>query len=375
MAVPYVIQPGDTWFRLAERTGVPVGELAELNRNMHPGPSEYLVPGQVIFVPIAPMERRLVDRARKGELLTGAGPYGYVELIRDVQLFMIRYPFVQLEWIGSSVMGRPIPVVRLGIGPYEVHANGAFHANEWITTPLLMRFMEQLSEAVSRGSGLGKMDPREVRSLYSDVTLWVVPMVNPDGVELVHGGIWPDHPYGSRLLEWNRGSWNFTGWKANVRGVDLNDQFPAFWEEERDRRTAGAPGPGPRDYTGIAPLTEPEAQAMAQFTRYRDFRLALAFHTQGEEIYWNYRGLEPSASAGIAERLGLASGYKPVKLSGSDAGYKDWFILQYRRPAFTVELGQGVNPLPLEQFPDIYARMEPLLLEAMRAARELTGDR
>jgi g-D-glutamyl-meso-diaminopimelate peptidase len=372
--MPYVIQPGDTWFRLAERKGLPFEELAMINRNMHPDPTGYLVPGQVIFVPShTERERHFISGNGDINLITGSGPYGYMELMRHIQQFMIRYPFVQVEWIGHSVMGRPIPVIRVGIGSCEVHFNGAFHANEWITTPLLMRFVERMAAAVWRGEGMADKEARFMKQLYDRVSLWIVPMVNPDGVELVHCGIWPGHPYGILLQQWNKGNLDFSGWKANIHGVDLNDQFPAFWEEERDRRLLGAPCPGPRDYTGTAPLTEPEAQAMAQFTRCRNFQLAIAFHTQGEEIYWNYRGLEPSVSEGIAERLGLASGYNAVKLSGSDAGYKDWFILQFRRPGFTVELGQGVNPLPIEQFGPIYSRMEPQLLEAMSIACELEG--
>jgi g-D-glutamyl-meso-diaminopimelate peptidase len=65
-------------------------------------------------------------------------------------------------------------------------------------------------------------------------------------------------------------------------------------------------------------------------------------------------------------RLGRASGYEPVKLSGSDAGYKDWFIQHFRRPGFTVEAGYGENPLPMSKFDAIYVELQPLLLEALR---------
>ena len=36
------------------------------------------------------------------------------------------------------------------------------------------------------------------------------------------------------------------------------------------------------------------------------------------------------------------------------AGYKDWFIQTYNRPGYTIEVGKGVNPLPLSQFDEIY---------------------
>lgn len=68
----------------------------------------------------------------------------------------------------------------------------------------------------------------------------------------------------------------------------------------------------------------------------------------------------------MAWKLGQVSGYQPVKLTGSDAGYKDWFIQQFRRPGFTVEAGYGENPLPMSQFDRIYVELQPLLLEALR---------
>ena len=89
-------------------------------------------------------------------------------------------------------------------------------------------------------------------------------MVNPDGVDLVLNGPPSSEPYRSNVIEWNNNSLDFSGWKANIRGVDLNDQFPAEWERERARNPKN---PGPRDYGGESPLSEPEAIAMADLTR------------------------------------------------------------------------------------------------------------
>lgn len=246
-----------------------------------------------------------------------------------------------------------------------MHVNAAFHANEWITSLVLMGLLEEMAASYEYNGSIGG---HGVRQLLAANTLWFVPMVNPDGVELVLHGVSPEHPYRDLLLAWNEGSCDFKGWKANVRGVDLNDQFPACWEAERDRRVK--PGPGPRDFTGEAPLTEPEAIAMAQLTISRDFHAVAALHTQGEEIYWNYCGCEPPEAQGLAERLAMASGYRAVKLTDSDAGYKDWFIQHFRRPGFTVELGLGVNPLPLEQLPQLQDAARAMLLELMLARQE-----
>ncbi len=284
-------------------------------------------------------------------------PYGYVELQEDLGLLLQAYPFIHVEYIGQSVMGRKIPAIRIGSGSKEIHYNGAFHANEWITASILMKFLEEYAKVYSID---GDLRGNKAVNLFNQTSLWLVPMVNPDGVELVQEGVTWQHPFGGQLLEWNQGSYNFQDWKANIRGVDLNDQFPAHWEEERDRRAKS--GPGPRDYCGDAPLTEPETIALAEFTRQHDFRLVMAFHAQGEEIYWNYRDLEPEESFQLASRLAGASGYQVIKLSDSDAGYKDWFIQQFRKPGFTIEVGMGSNPLPIEQFEDIYEDAAGLMI-------------
>jgi g-D-glutamyl-meso-diaminopimelate peptidase len=288
------------------------------------------------------------------------GGYNHLKLEEDLRRLADRYPFVRLERIGFSVLGKPILAVEIGDGPWRVHANAAMHANEWITAPLLVAFLEDYAESIVSGDLLcGKSGAELARA----TTFHAVPMVNPDGVELVLAGAGPNHPRRGDVLAMNGGKTDFSGWKANVRGVDLNDQFPAFWEAERERRQVTAPGP--RDYTGERPLSEPEAMALARCVRLRGFHLVVALHTQGREIYWNYRGLEPPEAEAIAAEMGESSGLKPVRLEGSDAGFKDWFIAEFRRPGFTVELGCGENPLPAGQFPSLYQELLPIMEKAL----------
>ncbi|TVY00415.1 M14 family metallopeptidase [Cohnella terricola] len=289
--------------------------------------------------------------------------YGPKQLAKELKKLSRKYPFVSYGSIGSSITGKPIPYLRLGEGAFRWHFNGACHANEWITALLLMRFADDYAKSYERKLPFwGK----SAKDLFSRTTLWIVPMLNPDGVELVQQSLTPEHPYYEDLLLWNRGSNRFHRWKANARGVDLNDQFPAHWEEERERRAI--PGPAPRDYGGEKPLSEPEALALAEFTEQNDFHAVLALHTQGEEIYWNYRGEEPEESRRWANRLAVASGYRAVYLEGSDAGYKDWFISRFRRPGFTVEAGWGHNPLSLDNIDELYDDIARLLAEALDCA-------
>ncbi len=346
LTTPYVVRAGDTFYLIARRFGITEAQLRLANPGVNP---MRLMVGQRLTVPVAPEQVIVVPQDR----------YGYNEMSDDLARLAERYPFIQLTTIGETVLGRPIPAVRVGTGPTEVHFNGSFHAQEWITTPLLMKFIERYADAYRNGERIGQFN---IPALYNRTSLWVVPMVNPDGVELQQNGLEPDNPYYDLVLRANGGSFDFRHWTANIRGVDLNNQFPANFEREAQR---GPQAPAPLNYSGPAPLSEPEARAMADFTRDHDFRMVLAFHTQGEVIYWGYEGYEPAESERIVTIFSEASGYRPVRYVQSWAGYKDWFIQEWRRPGFTVEVGRGVNPLPISQFWDIWGHTIGLMLAAL----------
>lgn len=151
----------------------------------------------------------------------------------------------------------------------------------------------------------------------------------------------------------------FCGWKfLNSTGVDLNLQFPAGWQNAREiKYRQGFNRPAPRDFVGYGPLTEPESLAIYNFTLQHNFRLVLAYHSQGEVIFWQFQNYNPPDSLFIGNQLASVSGYslEPTPFNSSFAGYKDWFIQNYNRPGYTIEVGLGINPLPLSQFDKIYA--------------------
>jgi g-D-glutamyl-meso-diaminopimelate peptidase len=116
---------------------------------------------------------------------------------------------------------------------------------------------------------------------------------------------------------------------------------------------------------GRAPLSQIESQALSDFTERIDPALVIAWHSQGQVIYWQFGGIEVPGARELAERFAAVSGYalEDTPYNSSFAGYKDWFIQSYRRPGFTIEVGTGENPLPLGQFDEIYAASLPILLE------------
>ena len=115
-------------------------------------------------------------------------------------------------------------------------------------------------------------------------------------------------------------------------------------------------GPAPRDFVGTAPLTESEAIAIYNFTLQYDFKLVIAFHSQGEVIYWQFQNYNPPNAYNIGTKFSEASGYllDSTPYDSSFAGYKDWFIQDYNKPGYTIEVGLGTNPLPISQFDQIY---------------------
>mgnify|MGYP003290827159 CR=1 FL=1 len=139
--------------------------------------------------------------------------------------------------------------------------------------------------------------------------------------------------------------------------MDLNLQFPAGWEQAREIKfSQGFRSPAPRDFVGFGPLTEPESLALYNFTLMHNFRLILAYHTQGKEIYWQFQNYAPPEAEEIGNIFESVSGYRlaDVPFASSFAGYKDWFLQEYRKPGYTVEAGIGQNPLPISQFDEIY---------------------
>lgn len=87
-----------------------------------------------------------------------------------------------------------------------------------------------------------------------------------------------------------------------------------------------------------------------------NFRLILAYHSQGEVIYWQFQNYNPPGALFIGRQFASVSGYslESTPYNSSFAGYKDWFIQNYNRPGYTIEVGLGTNPLPLTQFSKIY---------------------
>ena len=220
------------------------------------------------------------------------------------------YPFCRSELLTNTAFDRPIRTLVIGSGERKVLFTAAHHANEWITTPVILKFVEEMAQAMENGGQLAGVDARE---LGQRVTIYTVPMVNPDGVDLVTGLTQPGQfQYETAAaLSQNYPSIPFPdGWKANLLGVDLNLNYPAGWRQAREIKfSQGFTRPGPRDYVGRAPLNQLETRALAGYTEAVDPALVLAYHSQGRVIYWQFADIEVPGARELGERMAQVSGY------------------------------------------------------------------
>ena len=228
--------------------------------------------------------------------------------------------------IGKSVCGRGILAVDIGCSRCRGLIVGGVHGTEYLTVLAALKFAEEYSA-----------DP-------VGLPLTIVPCLNPDGTEIA---------LTKKIY-----------WQANANGVDINHNFDAGWKDVKRRELAlGITSPAPSRYGGETPKSEPETRAAVRLCERVGFERALALHSQGREIYWDYGKSTPKRCLSLAEKMAGVSGYRlsnPEPIA-SGGGFKDWFIERFCRCGFTVEMGLGKNPLPLSDFEAEYPRIRDIL--------------
>lgn len=258
--------------------------------------------------------------------------------------------------IGKSLFGRDIYAIKLGDGTPVGIAQYALHAREHITAKLASAQYD-----------------------YGKVTgsVWLLPLTNPDGALLSQVGL-SSAPTKNRaaLLALNGAQEeDFSLWKANGRGVDLNVNFSARWGTGRKNvRYAGA-----ENYIGAKPFSEVETLALKDFTEKIRPQYTLSYHTKGEEIYWRFH--QPRArlsqDKALATELSETTGYPLKEAQGSAGGYKDWCIQRFHIPSFTVEVGGDTRTHPLgdEALQEIVGSNERALATLSAAYKKIYGKK
>lgn len=278
--------------------------------------------------------------------------YDYNKLVNHLELLQNKYD-IFVDYIGKSVAEKNIYIIKLGKGEKNVCYVGSHHSLEWISSSLIMKFVFEILGAYSENK---RYLTYNLNDLFKKVTFHIIPMLNPDGVDIVLNGV-SDTILKEKLIKWNNGTNFSSNWQANLRGVDLNHNYDAGFEIAKSLEPKyGVFGPSNSRYGGPCPESEPETKALCNYIRQIDFSLLIAYHSQGEVIYYDYNGKIPKNGKKIGKIISKSTGYTldtPGSIS-SYGGLKDWFIDKYGKPGYTIELGIGKNPLNFSQFEKIY---------------------
>lgn len=281
----------------------------------------------------------------------------YENLVKELNE---KYKALKITTCGKSLLGKDIFAFVIGEGKKNVVYVGGTHGVEWLTSLLLLKFTENLGVAYENECLISGFD---IKDILENKKLIIIPELNPDGIEIAIKGASACGKYKVENYEICKGDFSF--WSANARGVDINHNFNADWYTLREaEKEAGINSPSPTRYGGLFPESEPETAAITQLCRRIPIEMLITFHSQGEEIFYEYGKNTPEKSLHFAKIFSALTDYTLVKNEGlySSGGLKDWFIEEFKRPAFTVEIGKGKNPLPLEDIDEIYEKLETMLI-------------
>lgn len=288
----------------------------------------------------------------------------YDEINRELHDLATQYSAIaQVHSLGKSVEGRDLWALKISAavaqeqGEPEIVLLGCHHAREWIAVDVPFLIGRHLLQNYNRDT--------LVTRLLDHATIWVAPMINPDG-----------HQYSvssQRLWRKNRRNNNDGSY-----GVDLNRNYGHEW---------GGPGSSgdtfSEIYRGPAPFSEPETQALRDFLQSRPVKALISYHNFSQLVLypWGYtsnpapdRALLDQLANGIADRIRAVHGvrYTPEQasdlyLASGDTG--DWLYALRQVPALTIELRPSSSvpgfELPEDQIQPTFEENLPAALYVM----------
>ena len=291
-----------------------------------------------------------------------ATKYLYAQVQQDMNELVAAYGNSRVATIGTTTWGTPIKALVLGNASASQHVlvQAAIHGRECITTAVAMRQAENLLRAAKEGASVNGV---KISTLLKQAEIWVVPVANPDGVALSQLGA-SAAPAAKRtqVLAINGNNADFSRWKANGRGVDLNRNFDYGWKIDPNY-----PRPAPSMYSGPGPFSEPESKALRDLTLQKRFDLTMSYHITGQMVYWYSSAqiaAQNSVNRSLAMDLNSLTGYTILPTSAQDenGGYRDWYMAKYPKPGFTIEMATGYAPVPQSQYASIWSQNRYVLL-------------
>lgn len=305
-----------------------------------------------------------------------ADKYTYDQMSQDIQKLSARYgSHMKVNVIGTSLDGRNLYEIVVGNqnAPKHILIHAGIHAREYMTPLLVMKQLEYGLAFYDSGSYNGT----PLSQLFNQVAIHYVPMVNPDGISISQFGesgirsatlrqqirecYENDKALGRTSATYER---YLLYWKADARGTDLNQNFPADWDQ-----VSSSPKPSYGTYKGTSSLSEPESQALANLAMSRNWALTISYHSMGNLIYWDYAGNKvKETSKALADLMASKTGYRLGGSSGH-GGFKDWVqIKDSPIPSVTIEVGSVTCPMPVSEFPAVWQHNKEVWVSAMEFA-------
>lgn len=280
------------------------------------------------------------------------------EILHDINN---KYEFVNLSCIGKTILERDIEAISIGNLSNPVLFVATTHAQEWLTCLLLIKFIHNISELYKNNLKFNNII--DLRKEFLNNGVIIVPLVNPDGLEIaINGSISAKHlKYSVKSIMDNSDKL----WQANANGVDINHNFDAGFDIlKKIEKENNIISPSPTQYGGLYPESENETKSLVNLCKNYNIKRLLTFHSQGEEIYYKYGNNTPYSSYILANLFSKSSKYKLIENDGlaSHGGFKDWFIDKLYKPGFTIEIGKGKNPLPIEDLDSIYNNLSYMMI-------------
>ena len=272
----------------------------------------------------------------------------YGELIERLNDLQNARQGITVSYIGQSVFERGIPLITLGdrLAQKSVLYVATHDATENICSSVLMNFIEEYLNVYERCSQMYQIN---LRYLHKMRKIYIVPMLNPDGVEYRLNGVDEKNPIKGRILAHN-GSDDFSKWSANGRGVDLECNYNVSFEKNKNTK-----------YAGEYAESEPEVAALTSFIRYnsKEIESILSLETSGERVCYKTKESVNKRAEHIGGLLSRSTGYALTE--ERIMGLGNWFNKEFEKPAFTVKCGVGESPLPPSQLMLIYSHLKETL--------------